>query len=503
MLAFLALVPALPAQAGLFNSRFDDFKELVEAGRIEEAAALSEKEVAYFAGLKDHKRRYVDEVLGQRDRRYRAELGEARAQLVMAEREEGQMRRWQQLKQALPEAKAVQARIGTLSARGALVSAGIDAMNATADRITRALQADAPRALLDYGLFTEPAFPTLYPVAVRWTDHPDLAGRVGAQLDAATARQLEVFRKAYGDTLVPAMGVGPKLGELYVAARVRESGASSYLAKRLVRDRLANEGWPLLAENDGRVLLAAWPALKSEVSQWQIEPPKKMDYQLLDAQQTPEGFIASGAARNYALVVFLRPQAIRVERSESNSRQVSSQYQSGTRQRANPAYAEAEAELRAAEDQDADVEQMVNNAGNNQDMASALILAATAAAASSRLGSARSALQNTPQVIEEVVMTPYSYSAKTVAIAQTVKIPYAVYDTGTGKALAGSVNSTWSQTFAIADGVRDGDPSQANLLKSTKTSQYLESWINAPAKDKYDDVWKNVFSDYQKNSLGI
>jgi hypothetical protein len=55
----------------------------------------------------------------------------------------------------------------------------------------------------------------------------------------------------------------------------------------------------------------------------------------------------------------------------------------------------------------------------------------------------------------------------------------------------------------VTDGVRDGDPTQASVLKSTKSPAYVEGWIKAPAKDQYDAVWETVFSDYQKKSLGI
>jgi len=509
MLAFLALIPAFPADAGIFNSRLDDFRELVEAGKVEEAAALSAKEAIYFTSLKGDKRRYVDDVLAQRDHRYRAELGEARARLVIAEREEGQIRYWQQLKLALPAAQAVQARVGKLPARGPLVTAGLDAMKSTIDRIGRALMADAPQALLDYGLFTEPAFPTQYPIAVRWTDHPDLAGRVGAQLDKATARQLKAFKTAYGDTLVPAMGVGKKLDELYVAARVRESGASTYLTKRLVRDRLQKDGWPVTNAAGGGVLLAAWPAPKSEISSFRAAAPHSVDYKLLDAAQTPEAFIASGGAGAHELVVFLRSSPIRVQRAESNVRQMNSQYQTGTRRVQNPDHARAVEALREAQDELQQVNQMVANTSSSGDdtlgALAAMVGVASTAATESRVRNAQRALEDTPSLIEEPVFAPYAYSARTLAVKQGLTIHYAVYDAGTGRVSTGSIERVWEKAFQLADGVRADDRSFATsaLLKSAKTLQDVDNWISAPVDDKYEDIWAAIFSAYGKQGLGV
>lgn len=502
VVVLLAVFSAFPAQAGLFSSRFDNFEELVKAGKTEEAAALYAKESAYFANLKDDKRKFVDGVMTERDQRYGMQLGEASVSLMIAEAETGRMPRWQQFKKGFEQARIATSSVEGLPAPGPLMTSGLASLKALVERKKQALQSEAPQNLLEYGLFTEPPFPVRYPVAVKWVNDPRFAANIEEQLSKASPEQLASFKKAYGNTLIPALGLAPKLAALYVDGRLRGSGARSYLVKRLIRERLAKEGWPSAA-NDDRILLASWPAARSEVSEYVVSPPAKVDYKLLDAGQTPEAFIASGAARKYALVVFLRPQAMRIESTESNNRQVNSQYQSGTRQIANPAYAQAQAELRAAENQDAKITQMVNNAGNNQDMASAVILAASAAAAANRLSNARRTLQNTPQIIEEPVMTPYSYLAKTVALKQTVKIPYAIYDTGTGKVFTGSTDRTWSETIAVTDGVRDGDPTQASVLKSSKSPAYVEGWIKAPAKDKYDAVWEAVLSDYQKKSLGI
>ncbi|RZU36907.1 hypothetical protein EV700_3120 [Fluviicoccus keumensis] len=502
VVALLTVFTALPTQGGIFSSRFDNFEELVKAGKTEDAAALYAKETPYFANLKDEKRKFVDSVMAERDQRYGRQLSEASVSLMIAEAETGWMPRWQQFRKSFEQARIAISGIGGLSAPGPLMTSGLASLKASVERKTQALQSEASQSLLEYGLFTDPPFPALYPVAVKWVNEPRFAARIEEQLAKASPEQLARFKKAYGKTLIPALGLAPKLAELYVDSRLRESGARSYLVKRLIRERLAKEGWPSAANND-RVLLAAWPPAKSDVSEYVVAPPAKVDYQLLEAEQTPEAFIATGAASKYALVVFLRPQAIRVESNESNKRQVNSQYQSGTRRIANPDYAQAQAELREAESQDAQITQMVNNAGNNQNMVSAMILATSAATAANRLSNARQALQNTPQIIEEPVMTPYAYSAKTVALKQSVKIPYAIYDTGTGNVVIGSAERTWSETIAVTDGVRDDDPTQASVLKSTKSPKYVESWISLPAKDQYDAVWETVFSDYRKKSLGI
>ena len=100
-------------------------------------------------------------------------------------------------------------------------------------------------------------------------------------------------------------------------------------------------------------------------------------------------------------------------------------------------------------------------------------------------------------------MAPYSYTAKTVAVKQTVTIHYAVYDAGTGKVSTGSVDRVNSKQFEVADGVRADDPGSERILRSASTTQAIEAWIGRPINDKYDAVWKAVLADCQQRILGI
>ncbi|WP_020649292.1 hypothetical protein [Solimonas variicoloris] len=507
LLAMLSIAAVLPAEAGFFSSRFDDFKELVQAGRTEDAAALYAQELAYFTGLKGDKRQYIDEVLGQRDRLYGDRLNEARGRLAQADAVQGQMLRWKRLKQELPDARAALASAAKLSARGTLTNEAMGALSADVDRIARSLQAEAPQALLDYGLFTEPSFKEQYPVAVQWGEFRTLPAAFEEQLAKASAVRLAAFKKVYGDSLIPAQRLEAKLGEYYAAARVAESGARSYIAKLLIRERLAKEGWTQAGMPGKGVLLAAWPAPASEVSSYRVAPPTTIGYQSLDARQTPDAFIASGGARNYELVVFVQPARIQMERAESNQRQVASQYQSGTRRVANPAYALAQRELASAQSDLADIRRAAANASTDSSstlgILSAVVGAASEAAAESKLRSAQSRLASTPQLIEEPVLSAYSYAAKTVTVKQWVPSRYAIYDAGTGKVVTGTINRSFAKTFNVADALRPDDPNRALILKSAQTSADVDAWVKGEISEKYDDIWAAILADYKKKSLGI
>lgn len=504
--AALLMVAAMPAEAGLFNSRFDDFKELVDAGQVEDAAALYAREGAYFSGINETKRKFVAAVLTQRDNRFRAELTAARVRLILADREDGQMLRWQKLKENLSKTDELLAVGERLPAPGPLTTEGMTKLRAESGGIKARLAAEAPQALIDYGLFTEPSFAKQYPVTVRWTDHPDLAGHVNAQIDKASALQLAVFKMAYGNTLMPAMGVGSKVDTLYVAARMREARANSYLARRLVRERLGKEGWSLAGTGDN-VLIAAWPAPESEVSSLMAEAPSSVDFKVLDAAQTPEKFIAAGGAEGRDLVVFIRPARVNVQKNESSSRQVSSQYQSGTRRVRNPAYEQAVRALSKAQEDLANIKRAAANASSDTSstlgILSAVIGGVSEAAAESAVREARETLASTPQMIDEVVLAPYSYPAKVVSVKQSVTFHYAVYDPGTGKVSTGSTDRIWKQTFEVVDQVRADDPNRAGIMKTAKTSQYVDGWIKAPLNDKYEQIWQAIFSEYKKATWGI
>jgi hypothetical protein len=507
LLAMFTVVAASPAEAGFFNSRFDDFKELVQAGKTEDASALYAKELDYFTGLKGDKRQYVDEALGQRDRLYSEQLKEARTRLTLADAEQGQMLRWTKLKKELPAAQAELAAAGKRPARGTLTSEAMAALSASAERIGAALQSEAPQALLDYGLFVTPPFSDQYPIPVAWAEFKGLPAGFDQEIGKASAAQLAAFKKAYGATLIRAQHLEAKLGEYYVAARIKEAGADSYIARTLIRERLAKEGWKPASKPGGGVLLATWPAPESDSGRYLIAPPTATGHQPLDATHSPAVIVASDGARNYELLVFVRPGRVQLERAESDQRQIASQYQSGTRRVANPAYAQAEQELAKAQADLVDIRRAAANASTDSSstlgILSAMVGAASEAAVESQLRSAQSTLADTPQLIEEAVLSTYSYAAKTVAVKQWVTSHYAVYDNGTGQVTTGTIDRTFAKTFNVADALRPDDPDRAQIMQSAQTSADVEAWIRGDLRDKYDEIWAAILADYKNKSLGI
>lgn len=495
------------AQAGLFSTRYGDFKELVEAGKVEEATVLYAKERVYFSELKNDKRKFVDDVLAQRDQRYGTLLADASVSLMLAEAETSQMLRWQKFKKGFEQAQIAIARVETLPASGPLMSSGLTSLKASVLRKTQTLQSAAPQALLEYGLFTEPPLPTQYPLPIKWTKSPEFVQRVEEQLSKASLQQLASFKKTYGDTLIPALDIAPKLTEFYVAGRIREAGARSYLAKRLIRERLTKDGWPQASNVDSKVLLAAWSAPKSEVSSYRVTAPTSVGYMMLGATNSPENVIKSFAVGKYELIIFVRPSPIRLERTESNVRQVNSRYQTGTRQVENPDYAVAEQKLSDAQDSLAQVRRAAANAssdtGSTLGLLSAVVGAATQAAAENSVSNARRRLEDTPSTIEEPVFAAYTYTARTIAVKQSVTSRYAVYDPATGQTTTGTLDRNFNKNFSVADSVRTDDPNRDAIIKSTKTSQDVEAWINSEAVDKSDAIWAAILADYKARNLGI
>lgn len=509
------------AHAGLFDalrsvgetiskitgSHIEEFKTLVESQEIEKAAALYAREKDYFAGLKDDSRIYVDGVLAQRDQRYRAELGEARASLVLAMREHGQLLRWQQLKTAIPEAQSVKNRVEKLVAPGPLMTEGLGSLQSTLDGITQTLQKEGPKSLLAYGLFTEPSFSEKYPLDLRWADHSEYYGSIRKQLENASLRQLEIFKKSYANTLIPTIGIGTQLNEMYISARLRESRAKSYLAKRLVRERLAKEGWGSTSGETNRVLLAIWPIPQSVTSNYKVRVPNTVRHQMLSSSLTPTEFIASGNVGAHELVVFLRHEPIKMEQVVSNEQKVNSKYKTGTRRLQNPEYARAQQALRTAQSELQSIRQAIsnssaNNASGTLGALAAFVSIASESAAEDNVDNAQRKLQETPQFIDEPVLVPYTFTTKNLNVKQSVITNYAIYDVEINKVFTGAIERTWAKSFTVGDQVRGDDPTTAasSIMKSTKEA---ENWINSSLDDSYDEIWRTVFSDYTKNSLGI
>lgn len=506
-LVLLSALSISSAHAGFFSSRFSDFKELAEAGKVEEAAAFYVKEKGYFSELKDDKRAYVDGVLAQRDQRFGTFLAKANVGLMLAEAETGQMQRWTLYKEAFTQAQFAITSVERLVAHGPLMTSGLASLKASVERKTLALQSDAPQALLEYGLFTNPPFPEQYPLPVQWSKSPEFVQRIEEKLNKASLQQLINFKKAYGKTLIPALDLESKLTDLYVAGRIREAGARSFLAKRLIRERLAKDGWSQARGIDSTVLLASWPAPKSEVSSYRTTPPTSLGYMTLNQTTTPNDVIKSIPAGKNDLVVFVRPSPIRLERNESNVRQVDSRYQTGTRRVENPDYAVAQRKYNNAQDSLAQIRRAAANASSDSSstlgLLSAVVGAASQAAAESDVSDARRTLENTPSTIEEPVFAPYTYTAKTIAVKETVTSHYAVYDPSTGQITTGIIDRNYNKTFAVTDAIRTEDPSRGAIMKSSSTPQDVENWINSEFVDKTDSIWGAILSDYKAKNLGI
>lgn len=506
ILVIFGALNASSAQAGFFSTRYGDFKELIETGKVEEATALYAKEKIYFSELKDDKRKFVDDVLAQRDLRYGTKLGEASLSLMLAEAETSQMVRWIQFKKGFEQAQDAITSVEMLSAPGPLMTSGLASLKASVEQKKQTLQLEAPQALLEYGLFTDPAFPTQYPISVQWSNTPQFTQRVEEQLSKASLQQLMNVKKTYGDTLIKALGLTTKLNEFYVTGRLREAGARSYLAKQLLRQRLAKEGWGQSNSSAG-VIIAAWPAPKSEVSSYQVTPPTSVGYMALNAANTPNDVIKSFAASKRDLIVFVRTSQIRGERNESNVRQINSQYQTGTRRVANPAYANARNALTRARQSLANVQLAVANASTSSNstlgILAAVVSGVSQAAAENDVSDAQRTLENTPSYIDEAVFAAYTYGARTITVKQSVITHYAVYDMSTGQTTTGSLDRNHNKTFYVVDSVRTDDPNYDTIFKSAKTEKNVEAWVNSAFLDKYDAICDSILVDYKAKNLGI
>jgi len=530
-------ISSAPASAGLFSSRFDDFKEFVEGGKVDAALALMAAEPDYFAKLDGRKREYALGVLGQqfseREKRgddavtlgwlsvhgalfrnmaaestpaYQQPLAAVSVRtcgllrstgfvLDKADQEPAVLRRWALLKRGLPAVDRALKTANLLPAPAACPEPQVQGLTQAAQRIRAQLSRDARSAFMSYGPFSEPAFDEQYPLK------PDMAQLVDAnpELDEMVRNARMPALRRYAGMYLSDLPLPQRrqLSARYLDELARERGLVSFADKTRLAQEIGKQGFTAPTLQD-RVLVAYWAPPKADEGQPFTVREGKADvaFQRLEEQQTPLQFLHSGAARGRDLVVFLRFTPLRAERDTRAATQVTSNYRTGTRRVPNPEHAKALQEAREAERQAREAErletQSASDTSSTLGILSAVTGAMTSAYARSSYESAVARLEEIPQEIDEAILAPYSYKRTQVAARKVVNMHYAAYDMGTDQLKTGTAQASLAREFVVLEGVRADDPNHLAILGSGVTAHKVDEFLGSGLWDDHAGLWAKL-----------
>lgn len=543
MILGLLLVP-IETRAGLFTSQFSDFKKLVERGQDEAAERLLLKEANYFGKLDGDKQALVEDFRQKRliekflslqksgDSRaalalsvkfrpqFESLTGERRQQYLtsLADVEANECVRLAEIEDALLQASAVtarrerwqQLRSGLSDARTALVAVNVDfrsgCKNVVAgrlDRLTREittqLTSSAAQEFAAYGVFAQPSFLLEYPIDLTITQIVPDVPTMSPLVEGAPSASLQRFRDLYGKGLNATQH--SYLTRLYYAERLKERSAPSYADKQRIIREMQQVGWepgPL-----GRnILVAAWPIAQSATAQAVVEEPTRFEFRRLPNEVTPANLL-QGADSGRDLIILFRYGPVESQRNTQSS-MISSRYETGTRSIVNPAYANAEDELREAQRQMREVQKTAENttiSGNSRyDLLAGTISAATEIAAENRLRRAETSLQEIPPTMIETLYSTYTYRQDTVKVSQSSTVAYLVIDPGAGTTKSGELLRESNQSFTVLDGVHPLDPDHERLVAGSKTLDAIRRFESMNFVDRYDTLIEKVLTQYEQGS---
>ena len=191
------------------------------------------------------------------------------------------------------------------------------------------------------------------------------------------------------------------------------------------------------------------------------------------------------------ILIVLDVAIAKVFRNIRNKKQVGSEYKSGTRKEANPAYQEASllVQKTTLELQNANLQSAATNAQYCQGYGclgkafSQIVDAALVAAKREAYDAARQQLLSTPSTIDIDVYSPYYFNRATIKSAKSMTVFYYVIDRVQKKYFKSSFDAQENQSFVVLYNLKDTD---RNL------------WKHQGNSNKEKDV-----SDFEKKALSV
>lgn len=461
----------------------DHLRELVEAAQFEQASTLySQHKDDFFSSRREKFAAVVSDLVVGLDATYERAFAQARETIrQLASNDEAG---WAAAKQILASAQRLIDAFLALSAVKDVPSLPKNAaeLSKTIETAKSQLTEQAPAQFARFD--TKRDFFAAYPIEI--TDRAQV-------LDKAVPEMLDIFRamgqegvlsfaKAYKSALTSSKAL-PLLSNLYVELAFRSAGPTERL--RLAGKVLSEANEAGLRPNQLAGVRIAFVEATSQtlLREGQIEFPVSVEVNLpFDVKKTDlENALQTGNSEvDYVIVLDI--SVARTLQRATKREEVTSQFQSGTREKPNPAYEQARMAVYQAQSQlSSHQAQYCYGYGCIGKAIGAGILG-------SRLEERQREFAATPMTIVEVVYTDYKFSASDVVARKAVSANYYVIDLASRTYFKSVFDVAEEKSFRIAYRLHDKDKDLAQHLRTHNSEADIKAFNDAPSSVRLSDV---------------
>ena len=369
--------------------------------------------------------------------------------------------------------------------------------------VSSAIESQAPSAIATFDHFGGKSFFEAYPVAL---DAPAFMaasfGGLQSELQSAKPGELVRFLALYSKDRVLGKAAFEALGEMYVAAVLRDPGSSRAPGLGAIIDafRSARKHGFAPTKVPGARIGVIEVTGNPPLQHGRIEFPAEIELDL-PAEATKASLdeaLFNPIAKLADYLVVFDVMSAEVRRRVTAVRKIPSKVLIGYRDVPNPAYPaahlrviETRAELATAEAQSA-------ARGSHIDYSpiAAFVDLVGGIVARSNYEEALAELANTPQSVKEAIYERYELEKAAIFSSRTMTVSYYVIDRNEQHYLKSTFGATASKTFSVNYNLRDDDPDKLRHLAAAQTERDVarceESAVSVSLSRLVDDYRANI-----------
>ncbi|MDA1131623.1 MAG: trypsin-like peptidase domain-containing protein [Proteobacteria bacterium] len=450
-----------------FFSPAQHLSDTLDAGDLATASNIYEDQAPFFDAAPDKHQDVIQRLASAITAEVLPELSSA-VRMVETVDWPAEPDAWPSVRQALESATAA---IALAEEHDILLAAqyrlpAYDSLLRQHDALKKEIDESAWAAFANFPLADGPNFFAAYPVTLSaaqfHAEHPEAHEIYVAQPNAdALAQVFQEYRFA-----LPARTTN-EMGLRFYEARLNEAGAadSRELAAILEAVFATNAaGLPLETIPGARVAMIDVTS-RSLVADKQLQFAVGIDVDLPVDTATAElqDAFARPAVMAADILIIVDVRAARVDRKITRTDTVSSEFQTGARQVANPEYRLAENELDVATINYQQARAALSNCVGCG-LIPVLILRGAITEAEGVLQAAREKVSGTPQTLTEPVYQNYSYSRMSLEVSKEADVKYYVVDRLAGVLVEDSFELRETRSFTVSYDLHEADRTRSQQL---------------------------------------
>lgn len=475
-----------------FWDQGDHLKELLDAGKFDDAGALYAEHTAFFAARHAKQKPQLQRLADHANGRHGPAVAAALSSLdhVAWPAPEAD---WPDIRARVADATAALAAYDaeTITGHADFRLPQADRLGDRLDDLRAGMERDAAQQFAGYDLIGGTHFFEAYPVDVDRRDLFAEAGtRIGAALGGAGASDIQAFAARYGRDAMPE-ATWQTVSNAFVGAHLRENAAAADMNAVLAAIAEARRSGLEPTETPGMEVAFVEVTSESLLRAGQIDFPAEVELDLpvrVTAAELDDA-LTNAAAQEAGYVIVFDVALAEARRRIKDKEFQRSRFIAGYRTEPNPEYNVLQNKIHVArmEVQNAAIQ---GSSYNNQNCYGVGCLGAAIGQfaagiakmnAEKELESLMGALQRTPLTVSIPVYQDYRYDKATVEGTKTMTVHYHVIDRRAGTYFKSTFDVEEKKNFSVAYAVHPKDPARNDIFAGADSEETVAEWEEAPA----------------------